>query len=310
MLLDFCQEEDIQVIVASHAPEMIAEVPVALQTWIDRKTTEAGTTNSLGTFLADLGALSKADAIRACGADKVLFLEGALDKRLLKHLFSLSGVRSPFDDPQVIVASLPSGKGDSVHLKMFHRLLFEAFHLDVKVACITDRDFELKEKDGADNDAQVLALGRKEVENFFLVPDVLLSAVNHAAEKRIAKTRQQVRRPVTEEIIGALESVVSQAAVKNAVRWQLVPQFRESLDRSQHPSSREAEADAWFETRWSDASWRIKNCPGKQVLAEFRRWCQGNFGLTLTNTELTRAIVTCPPDIAEIARKLSEHFYQ
>jgi hypothetical protein len=193
---------------------------------------------------------------------------------------------------------------------MFHRLLFEAFHLDVKVACITDRDFELKEKDGADNDAQVLALGRKEVENFFLVPDVLLSAVNHAAEKRIAKTRQQVRRPVTEEIIGALESVVSQAAVKNAVRWQLVPQFRESLDRSQHPSSREAEADAWFETRWSDASWRIKNCPGKQVLAEFRRWCQGNFGLTLTNTELTRAIVTCPPDIAEIARKLSEHFYQ
>jgi len=247
MLLDFCQEEDIQVIIASHSPEMLAGIPIESQTWIDRKKTEAGRTNSIGTILADLGALSKADAIRACGADKVLFLEGSLDQRLLKHIFSPSGIRSPFVDPRVIVPSLPSGKGDSVHLKMFRRLLLEAFRLDVKVACITDRDFDLEGTKEEDDDVLVVALGRKEVENFFLDPDILVSAVNSVADRRSARTRQLAQRPSRDEIVRVLDSVVNQPTVKSAVRWQLVPQYRESLDRSQHRSSKEAEADTWFE---------------------------------------------------------------
>jgi len=70
MLADFSQEQGVQLVVATHAPDLISELPLESLVWIDRTRSEAGKTNSLAAFLSDLGALSKADAIRAHGATK------------------------------------------------------------------------------------------------------------------------------------------------------------------------------------------------------------------------------------------------
>jgi hypothetical protein len=116
MLIDFASEQNRQLLVATHAPDFISEIPAPSLVWIDRSTVEAKQCNEVGRVLADLGALSKADAVRACGANKILFLEGRPDKTVLSTLFRIAGGKNPFDDPEVIVAELPSGKGDAGHL--------------------------------------------------------------------------------------------------------------------------------------------------------------------------------------------------
>jgi len=312
MLLDFAEENDVQILVASHAPDFITEVPVESLVWIDRTESEARRSDELGRLLADLGALSKADAIRACGADKILFVEGSLDHSLLRELFELSGNRNPFSDPQVIVARLPGGKGDTAHLGMFRQLLREALRLEVAVACITDRDFELPEADedkaGAGH-VLVLALGRKEAENFLLEPRVLAAALHTVAEKRRQQTGHEVEVPTPEQLQSELERIMNQPEVRNTIKYQMVPRHGNSLGPSLDPSTKLQRSEQWFEEHWEDPSWRIKNCPGKRVLAEVRRWCQATFKVTLTKGELIKAINDCPDNIKQVAQQLERHFY-
>ena len=175
MLLDHAVGEDRQVVVASHAPEMISELPEESLVWIDRKQDGGRTCSSIGRVLVDLGALTKADAIRAYGTDKILFVEGSLDRQVLGQLLSTAGVTNPFSDAGVVVAELPSGRGDSVHLAVFRRLLMEALKRDMAVCCVVDNDYDAETSDppGEPEDGgevSVFRLRRKEAENYLISP--------------------------------------------------------------------------------------------------------------------------------------------
>ncbi len=98
MLLNYAAENDVQIFAATHAPDFIAEVPVESLVWIDRAKTEGIACSGIGRFLIDLGAITKAEAIRAFGADKILFVEGSLDRGVLTQLIDCSGKKNPFKD--------------------------------------------------------------------------------------------------------------------------------------------------------------------------------------------------------------------
>ena len=93
------------------------------------------------------------------------------------------------------------------------------------------------------------------------------------------------------------------------MKYQVVPKYRETLSRGKDASTREAEADAWFEKQWKDRAWRVRNCPGKQVLAAIREWLQQSYKLTLTAKTLAKSISACPEDVAAIAAEVQGHFY-
>lgn len=309
MLSDYCDETDVQVIVASHAPDFLSEIPIESLRWIDRRDKNAQSCEGLGALLTDLGAVSKADAIRAYGADKVLFVEGCLDQSVLGPLFQKSGYKNPFDDPHVIVARLPGGKGDRTHLRMFKQLLNETLRIDVAVAAITDHDFEFDSGPESTSDVCVLTLERKEVENFLLEPQVLHCALVSLAKKREEFTGKSVELPSQEDVLKKLNDILGSDEIRNAVRFQMLPQYRATLDSKLDPSTKEERGEEWWSKHWEVGEFRMKRCPGKRVLAELRKWCQTEFGVTLTSGELIRSISHCPEEVSRVAKRIEQHLY-
>ena len=318
MLLDHSIEKNVQVFVTSHAPDFIAEIPVEYLTWIDRTKCESRNCNGVGQFLADLGAVTKADAVRNYNADKILFVEGGIDRIVLSQLASYfceqdSTRINPFKDSSVIIAELPDGKGDSKHLDAFRKLLFEAFKLDVKVACIVDNDYDLPinnfREDVDNSDTLLLRLQRKEIENYLLDYAVIAKSAEDLVEQRKKYTEKSIICPTLEEIKTEVNKILDSSKIRSTVKCQFVPKYRENLGNSLDISTKELKGEEWFDNNWNDESWRIRNCPGKEVLTGLRDWCQKNYSLTLTPHKLATTLQQCPDDVQEIMDKLQEYFY-
>ena len=257
--------------------------------------------------------MSSAEAINAYGANKILFIEGVPDRNTLSRLFGLGGAYNPFEDPTVIVAKLPHGKSDKVHLPAFQKLLRETFRLEAKIACITDQDYELQE----DNDTAIednlpllmLSLGRKEVENYFLDPNLIYKAAASSARERGQQTGSAVPTPTVEEIREQIMLALNEPKIRNTVKFQVMHQYRETLSASLDPSSKDIEAERWFNENWNSEDWQIRYCPGKAVLRSLRVWFQNNFSLTLSNSKLITAFDECPQDIVKVGQQLEAYFY-
>lgn len=221
---------------------------------------------------------------------------------------------NPFADPSVLIGTLPNGKGDAIHLHMFGELLRNVLRLDVAIACLTDNDYASSTSDA--NRALLsewpllLSLGRKEVENYLLDAQALARAMATAAEMRRQRTDGAVAPPSHDVVNAKLAEIIDTTVIRDMVRLQLVPKYRETLDRSLDASTREAKAEGWFQERWNDEQWRICHCPGKAVLKKVREWCQKEYGLTLTTKVLTDAVTPSPSDIADIGQKLQAFFHR
>ncbi len=314
MLFDHAVEGSRQVVVATHAPEFISECPSESLVWVDRKQAKGEHCSDIGHVLVDLGAITKADAVRAYGADKILLVEGGLDRKVLARLVSRAEGTNPFDDPSVIVAELPNGKGDSVHLETFRSLLRNTLGVEAKLACVVDNDYEIPEcgvETRAEADAALVKrLGVKEVENYLICPYVVSRALAQAAARRDQHTQKEVAVPSEDQVAAKLEEVLDDPEMKKTVKCHVVPAYRDRLLADLDSATREREADEWFEEHWSNKEWRSRNCPGKRVLGELRAWCQREYKLTLSSASLVDALEECPEDIAEIARQLQGHFYE
>lgn len=318
MLIDHAFEKNVQVFVTSHAPDFIAEIPVEYLTWIDRTKGESLTCNEVGRFLADLGAVTKADAIRNYGANKILFIEGGLDRTVISQLVACycqesSDRINPFTDSSVIIAELPNGKGDRKHLAAFQKLLSETFKINVKIACIVDNDYDIPHNDSlADvkgSTVLLLQLKRKEIENYLLDPHGISKAVANLLEKRREHVETTINCPTVEEIQTGLDEILNKLEIRNTVKYQVLPKYREELDNKLDSSTKERKAEERFNQEWSDEDWRIRNCPGKEVLKGLRKWCKDNYSVTLTDSTLMMALQQCPDDLRDIIGKLQEYFY-
>lgn len=318
MLLDHTLENNVQIFVTSHLPDFIAEVPIEYLTWIDRTKNEANICDNFGSFLVDLGAMTKADAVRAAGANKILFVEAGLDRNVIAQFASAYSEENPdkknlFEDTTLIVAELPNGKGDREHLEAFQRLIRESFKLDVKIACIVDNDYDFLVNDDVEHSGGstplLLTLQRKEIENYLLEPDIIAGAIEAAAKGRQHHTGATVNYPTIQEIQAEMSQLLNAPETREIVYDRMVPKYRKRLDDKLDDVAREEKGRQWFTNNWKDLDWQIRHCPGKIVLARMRKWCQENYSLTLTSQKLIMASVQYPRDVLNIMEKLQEYFY-
>jgi hypothetical protein len=153
-----------------------------------------------------------------------------------------------------------------------------------------------------------MRLRRKEIENYLLEPAIIAAAASSAAKSRSEYTKTAVQAPSEADIRAQLNIIFDSAEIRDLVRFQVLPRYRESIEPKNDPATREAAAEAWFNARWSDFDWKLRNSPGKKVLAALRTWCQQTYKLTLTATQIAQHITEIPPDLAEIREALLVHF--
>jgi hypothetical protein len=310
MLADHAGSTGNQMILTTHSPDFISEMPVDSLRWVDRTTTEARSCDASGRFLVDLGSITKADALRTVGVDKVLFVEGSLDRKVLSQLFATSCYHNPLEDPTVRCCSLPDGKSTAEQLATYNKLLREMLRVNVKLAAIVDNDYDLEELECEEerDGVLLLKLKRKEVENYLLDPEVISSAAGVAAHRRAEKVCRDYPFPSRDQVEAELQRITDDKEVCNQVKYQVVPRYRSHHGNNGDASTVERKAYEWFESRWNDPAWRLRNCPGKAVLRSLREWCQQHYQITLTDSTLIKALESCPDDVREIARQLTDFF--
>ena len=91
--------------------------------------------------------------------------------------------------------------------------------------------------------------------------------------------------------------------VRAQVRWRYVEQLSGGKDRS----TREREADHWFESEWAKPEWRRQVVGGKRTLKLIRKWAQDQFKVTLTTGALFSAMQSIPSSLKDSLLSVVKH---
>ncbi len=141
--------------------------------------------------------------------------------------------------------------------------------------------------------------GRKELENYLLIPEVL--------QRAIAASSSVVNPPSVADIRRLLSGITD--ALKAEVLSQFVAKrcayFRGSgLDQA----TISAEAIRWFDQQWQDLDRRLLIVPGKDVLRQLRQCVKEQYSVTLTDHRLVSAFrrKDIPTDLLDLLAKLEQ----
>ena len=292
-LLEFMFSLGPTIVIATHSAEMIGAADPRDIVVIDKKARSGKRLASEETVqhvLDLIGSVHNVTLTRIAKHRRVLFVEGK-DYPLLLKLARVAGhseLASASDLPAV-----PS-EGFSNWTKIRDTAWGMKKILDgpFQVASILDRDYRSDEEVAAIQSELMsyidlaIILGRKEIENYLLVPSVLSRAINAEAQK---KHKPQKPQTCNDEDI-SLQLAEITGPLVNEIRAQYAANRSEYLSKSgdrRAPATLIKEADDWFSKEWETLEGRIRICPGKQVLSRLREWAQHKFGVTLTTTTIT-----------------------
>jgi predicted ATPase len=280
--------EECQIVVSTHAPDFIEEVPLDSLVWIDRRLEKGNRRDSRGKVLVDLGAISKNDAVQFLGADTLLYVEGGGDRLALAALLKRCGKEGLWNRSRLEILD---GHGNCKNLPVAIRIATALTNTRVAVVVIRDADYLELHPKGSETEADnvlELRLPCKELENLFIIsPESIYAAANEAARHRERATTMPNKTPSLEQVQKKIDECTASEASKNAIENQWLFRWIE-----RHPltdAGRLQEARNEFTKYWSDAEWRRRCCPGKMALRAIRGWLQAEYRLTVTPSNLLDA---------------------
>jgi predicted ATP-dependent endonuclease of OLD family len=212
-----------QVIMTTHAPDIIEEVPIESLVWVDRNAKQGKRCGDVGKALVDLGAISHSQALQFLGADTVLFFEAKPDRTVFEALMKQCGKHHVVARSRL---TLLDGYGDIKHLSGMQRLVRTLHTIPIAVAVIRDADYtqlhpelSAETKDGI----LVLRLPCKELENLLLLSaETITKAAQRAAEARATMTTQPLLAPPQEEVEEKIRVYTQTDDVRRAIEDQWI----------------------------------------------------------------------------------------
>jgi energy-coupling factor transporter ATP-binding protein EcfA2 len=276
-----------QIIVSTHAPDVIDEVPIQSLVWIDRKKTKGEPCDDVGKTLVQLGAVSHNEAMRSLGADVVLFFEATPDKQALTSVLKRCGKSALANR---VRPALLKGYGTVANLPVAVRVVKTLIPMRFAAAAILDADYTHTHPKTAIEDlgeVSVFRLPCKELENLLLLsPDTVYNAARAAAAKRSANTDAPAPSPSREDVERKIEELSGATDLRDTVEPQWLVRWAQPQGGIRDPGQM-VQGKKEFEKVWSSLEWRRRCCPGKEVLARLKRWLQGEpYKLSLTLRQL------------------------
>jgi AAA domain, putative AbiEii toxin, Type IV TA system len=271
-----------QTIIATHSVEIMAEVEPEQILVVDRRRSSSSFTTSLPAvqrLVERIGGVHNLQLARLWSAKKCLLIEGgdlAILRRIQQTLFPDS------EEPLDVVPNMPiggwGGWNYAVGSSMFLR---NAGGGVIKFYCIFDRDYHGKreiaarEEDAKRRNVDLHVWGRKEIENFLLVPKTLHRIITIGI-------RENKEPPTLENVVDALNRAA------DSLRHDCTDVIAEELWKGRETSSvkeanrlsREVVSDAW-----GSLEGRLAIVSGKALLAKMSEWSQKEFGVSLSSAK-------------------------
>jgi predicted ATP-dependent endonuclease of OLD family len=308
ILLEHSESQNIQMVIATHSPDIIDSVPLDSLLFVDRLLSKAVPVDNVGNALVSLGALTNSQAVAATGAKSIINIEGRGDKIVFPECAKKSGTEFPGVPNARLIAS---GKKNLKEVKHIHRGLLDFLKVDMKIVAINDLDYDsiAQEMDGIKEEREkgvlILTLGKKEIENYLLDANAITKAVKERLEKRGQSYENYP--PIDNE--GVIKDIIIKCLerYKNDLSWKIKPLIRKEFSNNGSgwdDSTIEEKTDKKFEKLWEKEEWRLSACPGKDVLKDIRTEIQKNWGVSVSNRLLCQTLDSVPDDIQSVFTKL------
>lgn len=301
------------IVMATHSAEMIGTADPRDIVLIDKKSRSAkrlASDETVQHVLDLIGSLHNITLTRIAKHRRVLFVEGN-DYSLLLKFAKVAGyeeLSTGMDLPAVSSDGFCNWEKIRDTAWGIRKILGGPF----RMASMLDRDFRSVEEVEAirkqlesEIDLAII-LQKKEIENYLLVPSVLCDAMNaEVRRKRNKGARTCDEKEVCEELMILTTPLASEIRSQySANRSEYLPK---TGDR-RAGATLIKEACDWFDQEWKTLEGRIRVSPGKHVLARFREWAQGEFGVTLTTSAITGRMSRkdLAPDLLETLQRIED----
>jgi energy-coupling factor transporter ATP-binding protein EcfA2 len=246
-----------QIILATHAPEVIAEASRDSVVWVDKSTKSGrrvGTVGSLDRVVAELGSAFDLGIARALRSRVALFVEGQ-DMKLLRLLASAAKARTLSRERSPIAVIPLGGYSNWPLVEPFAWMKTHLLQDAVSMFVILDRDYRTDEEcQKVVRELQAIGIrahvwSRKEIESYVLVSPAI-SRVSGLSASRCEELLTEAIEEQADEVESCIFSHVSKHSDK-----KLDPKttFERARDR--------------FSEAWADPEARLRSAPPKAVLA-------------------------------------------
>ena len=294
-LLGIIRDIGADVLLATHSSEIIAEADPVEIVMIDKRRRTGERLKNVAGIQRALEAVGSSQNITLTALAKnrrVLFVEGLDDFRLLRRFARKLGMQE-LSSGIGITALESGGFGSWERITILASGIAEALGTSLMIGAVYDHDYYCDEQI-----ADVLkylesglklarVLGRKEIENYLLVPAALDRAIVRTLNARRERGAEKVSAVV--DSAGLLEEITR--PLKDDVLSQLMARRHDYLKHTgQDKSQLYKDTLSAFESRWGSLSTRIALVPGKQVLGVFRQRVQDLCGATLTEARIAESI--------------------
>ena len=278
-----------QLILTTHSVEIMSEVSPENILVIDRKRSSSDFATSVPavqSIVDHIGSVQNVNLARLWSAKKVIFVEGKdIGYLSILHQKLFPGARESLN----AIPNMSIGGWGGWPLALGSALLAKnAFGEDVIVYCVFDRDFhsngECSDRiaEGNTKGVELQIWSRKEIENYFIVPEAIYRIIEYRRAKR-------TEAPTLELIEAALNKILysQRDFILDSIATTVQVQNRKLATGSVIKKSREI-----VENAWSSMKGRISIAPGKTVISLMSQWSQEEFGVSFGPTAIVHSLDT------------------
>ncbi len=309
-LLGILRDLRSDVIIATHSTELIGEADPSDILLVDKHKKSASRLKKIENVqdtLDAIGSIHNMVLTQLARTRRVVFVEGIYDFSLLRRFAR-----------QAEYPKIATGEGLSVvesgGFSSWEKLaglgwgIQQTLGTQVDMAAVYDRDYwcdeELDEIESRllKHLKMVFFLGRKEVENYLLEPEVLRRATERAISERAR--RKGEFHDSTFSTINVLKELTD--GMKDEIQAQFIAKranYLRSVGSSKDLSTITQEAIRIFDAKWLTIEGRIKIAPGKRLLRAFRQRLQDEEGVTIKDWQIVSSYRK-----TEIPRELVDFF--
>ena len=294
-----------QVIIATHSVEIVADVDPSEILVVDRNHTQsqfADTLSAVQRLIDSLGGVHNIHLVRLWDAQRLILVEGK-DLNILKvihdKLYPQSDV--PLDDiPNSSIggwSGWPYAIGQSM-------LVRNTLGQTVRVYCILDSDYQTPEeirrrkKDAADNHVELHVWSFKEIENYFIIPDVITRVL---LQRDPSLEENQVRSAVSAKIDKIAMSLENGVFDAYAERFRVADPQRGI--RRANEQTRGLLAGVF-----NDPARALGRAPGKEVISQLSGWLHETYGRGVSVREILREmhLTEVPQEVIRVLASIEQ----
>lgn len=288
-----------QLLVATHAPEMIEQFPLESLRWIDRQKRQSETPNDISIALVQLGAATHRQVFQILNAKAFVYFEDEIDRKVFEAVIKSCG--NDFLLETCATATL-QGFGDATYLDHVSRFISQHHGKKVPMAAILDGDYNpLGKSDQKTGDFVIIErLPFKELENLpLLYPQCLATRSTQSLREREGNSIAEVTLAEVKELIDAATAA---AEVTEMVRsnW-IVKRLPEKPDAGQL-----RKIEGQFGELWKDPVFRRTHSPGKKILRTVKAALQRKYAISFTTTALFEEFDP-PQSLRELFQRVEDH---